>query len=428
LSGIARLATLFPAQKSLLRKGSIMIQAKGLTRVLLTGLLAIGASAATSAAAPATAATGRHLDTDRLVRDLRADLATHLRTYADIEHASAAVLSVNLPGRRSTIDVSAGTTTWGGSRPVRTDSVLQIGSNTKAFTAVLLLKLEAERRLSIDDTVGRWLPQYPQWSGVTIRRLLNMTSGIPSYENQPGMLADLAAAPYTNFSSERLVGYAVGAPPTTGYDYSNTNYALAQMIIEKVTGDSYQNQLYRRIIGPLGLRDIYYRPHLYPGRVMDRMPAGYFFWPAVPQMVDYFGRDVSRFTMSWTQGAGGIVATSRDWSRWERAMYSGSLLPARQQAELLSLVSVADGQPIDRTSPADRDGYGLGVQQRTSDVFGTYWWYEGGTLGFRSLHQYFPESGVIVAMGLNSQPGTSNDMILYMAAAVHDTLIAHGLI
>jgi len=98
-----------------------MTRAKGLTRVLVSGLLALGVTAASAAPSAASAGrTGGHLDTGRLVRDLRADLAAHLQTNADLEHASAAILSVSLPGRRSTIDVSAGTTRLGGSKPVRT--------------------------------------------------------------------------------------------------------------------------------------------------------------------------------------------------------------------------------------------------------------------------------------------------------------------
>ena len=96
---------------------------------------------------------------------------------------------------------------------MRSNSIWQIGSNTKAFTAVLLLQLEAEHRLSIDDTVGRWLPRYPEWGTVSIKRLLNMTSGIPSYEAQSAFFTDYAADPYQYFSKEALVSCA-GNPPT----------------------------------------------------------------------------------------------------------------------------------------------------------------------------------------------------------------------
>jgi D-alanyl-D-alanine carboxypeptidase len=86
--------------------------------------------------------------------DLRTALALYLQGHASDEHVSAAGLSVSLPGRRPSIDVSAGTTRSGGSRPVTPGSVWQIGSNTKAFTSVLLLKLEAQHKLSIHDTLG----------------------------------------------------------------------------------------------------------------------------------------------------------------------------------------------------------------------------------------------------------------------------------
>src|SRR3954454_6759097 len=226
------------------RAPSLAVRA-GLTRALLAALLVLAGLVAPIAgnvpahAAPSGPVTAGAGD-DAVASQLRADLDAYLQARGTAEHISAASLSVNLPGQRSTIDVTAGTTTIGGSVPVRPNSVWEIGSNTKAFTSVLMLQLEAEHRLSVDDTLGKWLPQYPQWRDVPIRRLLNMTSGHAAYDDQPAWYADYAGDPHTYFSPERLVGYVLGAPATSGYSYSNTNYVLAEMIIERVTGTSYQ--------------------------------------------------------------------------------------------------------------------------------------------------------------------------------------------
>src|SRR4051794_4863432 len=381
--------------------------ARALVAVLLVlaGLVAPIAANVPAQAAPSGPVTAGGGD-DTVSAQLRADLDAYLQERGAAEHISAASLSVNLPGSRSTIDVSAGTTTFDGSVPVRPDSVWEIGSNTKAFTSVLVLQLEAEHRLSIEDPLGRWLPQYPQWGDVTIRSLLNMTSGIATYDDEPAWYADYAADPHTDFSPERLIGYVLDAPATSGYSYSNTNYVLAEMIIERVTGDSYQDQLYRRIIEPLGLRDLYYRPDVYPAWVTSREPAGYFFNDQFP-LPQLLGRDVSRDTLSWARGAGGIISTTSDMTRWERALYGGRLLPPQQQAELESLISTQTGQPIASTSATDPQGFGLGIAQLTDPELGTFWFYEGETLGFRALHAYFPDSGLIIAVGLNS--GTADD-------------------
>ncbi|MEX5717937.1 serine hydrolase domain-containing protein [Geodermatophilus maliterrae] len=392
--------------------------------LVLAGLVAPVAGHAHALAAPAGPVTAGAGDDD-LKAQLRADLEAHLQERGVAEHVSAAGLSVNLPDRHSTIDVSAGTTTLGGSVPVRPDSVWQIGSNTKAFTSVLLLQLEAEHRLSIDDTLGTWLPQYPQWEDVTIRRLLNMTSGIATYDDQPAWYADYAADPHTYFSPERLVGYVLDAPATTGYSYSNTNYVLAEMIIERVTGTSYQDQLYRRIIEPLGLCDLHYRPDVYPASVTSREPAGYFSNDEFP-LPQLLGQDVSRHTLSWARAAGGILSTTSDMTRWERALYSGHLLPPQQQAELESLVSITTGQPIASTSATDPQGFGLGIAQLTDPELGTFWFYEGETLGFRALHAYFPDTGLIIAIGLNS--ATADDQSATLMKAVYDTLLTNGMI
>jgi D-alanyl-D-alanine carboxypeptidase len=397
---------------------------------LLAGLLALGAVAGQVDPAQAqplgpARATAHHPYAE-LAEQLRGDLQAYLATRAPEEDASAAGLSVSLPGRASSIDVSAGTVRPGDPRPVGIDSLWQIGSNTKAFTSVLVLQLEAEHRLSTDDTLGRWLPQYPRWRDVTIKRLLNMTSGIPTYDAQPTFLADYAADPRTYFSKERLVAYVSDLPASSGYSYSNTNYVLAEMVIEKVTRDSYAHQLYARIITPLRLRDMYYRPHLYPREVTDREPGGYFFIDQIPELADLVGRDVSRDTLSWARGAGGIVATTRAMTIWERALYGGRLLPPKQQTELESLVSEQTGEPIAQTTLADSRGFGLGVTQTTTTKFGTVWTYEGATFGFRALHVYFPRSGAIIAITVNSQP--TQDAISLLALSVYTTLLSNRVI
>ena len=395
------------------------------------GAIAATAGQAYSAAARASAPSAG--GDARLAGDLRADLASYLHEHASDEHVSAAALSVSLPGSRSSIDVSAGTTRFGGSRPVTPYSVWQIGSNTKAFTSVLLLKLEAQHKLSIHDTLGRWLPQYPQWHHVTISSLLHMTSGIPAFDEQPAFLAAYAAHPYQVFSKEQLVSYAIGAPATPAFHYSNTGYILAEMIIEKATRDSYEHQLYTRIIGPLGLRDMFYRPSFYPPQVTAREPAGYYFDATVPVLASLVGRDASRFTMSWTRGAGGIISTTHDMTVWERALYGGALLPATQQAELMSLVSEDTGQPIEQTSSDHPLGFGLGVQQQATGDTGNIWLYEGGTAAFRTIHVYVPESGVILAIGLNSYTTPNSDTattdhIVGLVGTVYQTLVQRGAI
>ena len=361
-----------------------------------------------------------------LAKELRGDLRSYLKAHGSDERISAAGLSVRLPGHRRTIDVAAGTMRIGGTRPVRSTRVWQIGSNTKAFTSVMLLQLEAEHRLSISDTLGKWLPGYRQWRGVTIKRLLNMTSGIPSYDTTLAFLHAFEADPHRRFTTRQLVAYAKAGKPTHGYSYSNTNYILGEMIIKRVTHDSYGHQLRTRIIRPLHLHNLHFRPHRYPAAVTRREPAGYFFNRETPELTRLLGRGVSRTTLSWTRGAGGIISTTHDMTVWEQALYHGRLLPRHQQRELRSLVSSKTGKPIKHTTPSDPEGFGLGIAQMTHPEIGRFWFYEGETLAFRTLHVYLPRSRVIFALALNSQPTV--DHVGDLAVSVYGTLVAHGVI
>jgi D-alanyl-D-alanine carboxypeptidase len=361
---------------------------------------------------------------------LQRDVNQYLSARSKIEHISAISLSVSLRGEAENINVTAGRTQYGAGVPVTPATLWQIGSNTKAFTAVTILQLEAEGKLTIDQTIGRWLPQYPAWKNVTIRRLLNMTSGIPTYDNLPTMLGDYAKSPKRNFTATELIAYVYpGNPdapkPTTGYSYSNTNYLLAQLIIERASRDSYANELERRFFGSaLGLDDTYYSASQYPAAVLARMPAGYFFNhdPDAKSLAPLLGLDITGDSVSWMQGAGSIVSTPEDLTRWARALYGHSLLPPEQQAELVSLVSTKTGKPIAKTSPQDPRGFGLGLVEVTAPKLGTFWFYEGETLGFRMVHVYLPRQNAVFAFALNSQPDGKEDHAGKLAESIYTTL------
>ena len=396
--------------------------------LLLTGGVALPAVAAGPVAGAVSGADPAAPCQRACLAQLRGDLQDYLKAHGSAEHVSAAGLTVRMPGNRGNIDLGAGTMRVGGTAPVRSTNVWQIGSNTKAFTSVMLLQLEAEHRLAISDTLGKWLPQYRQWRGVTIERLLHMTSGIPSYDNTRAFARAFVKNPHRNFTPRQLVSFAKPGKPTHGYSYSNTNYILGEMIITRVTHDSYAHQLRVRIIRPLHLTNLYYQPDRYPRSVTRRESAGYFFnRQALPTggFSPLLGHDVSRTTLSWARGAGGIISTTHDMTVWEQALYHGRLLPAQQQRELQSLVSLKTGKPIKHTTPNDPFGFGLGIAQLTNPKVGRVWFYEGETLGFRSLHFYMPKSGVIIVVTLNSAPTV--DHINDLALAVHDTLAAHGI-
>ena len=181
---------------------------KLLTGIAFIALLVTGVMPSTAeAAAGATPATGA---ATAVRASLRSELNNYVNAYRVAEHISAVSLAVTFRGRRPAINLAAGSTRYGGGPAISPYALWQIGSNTKAFTSVLVLQLEAEHKLSINDTLGKWLPQYPSWAGVTIKRLLNMTSGIPSYTDSPEFWYDVAAAPNGVFSASRLVSYARG--------------------------------------------------------------------------------------------------------------------------------------------------------------------------------------------------------------------------
>jgi D-alanyl-D-alanine carboxypeptidase len=363
---------------------------------------------------------------------LRSDLRNYLANRGTIEHISAASLSISLSPQTPNIDVAAGTTEYGGSVPVTPASLFQIGSNTKSFTATCVLQLEAEGALDINQRVGVWLPEYPAWKNITIKHLLDMTSGIPTYDGDQKMQAALAARPYRFFSPQELIAYIYPKTefaPGKGWLYSNTDYLMAQMIVEKASHREYAVNLAQRFFnGGPRLADTYYSSDIYPAPIQKRMVAGYFYSNTADNagLAPIYGHDVRGYSVSWMQGAGAIVQTPHALTRWVRALYESPMLAAAQRKELLSVVSMKNGTRIASSSAKDPRAFGLGVGEMLMPPLGRLWFYEGETLGYRMLYAYFPTSKIVIAIGLNSQPNSQDDKIGALMQTVAATLKAYG--
>jgi D-alanyl-D-alanine carboxypeptidase len=367
----------------------------------------------------------------QLRQTLRQNLADYLRTRSAIEHISTLSMSVSFRGGAQPINLAAGTTAYGGGQAVTPANLFQIGSNTKAFTAVLLLQLEAKGILSIDDTVGKWLPQYPAWSAVTIRQLLHMTSGIPTYDESAAFESSYARNPRVEQTPEQLVAYVYPSKNANpGFEYSNTNYILAQMIVDAASPlHGYQAEL-NDLIRKTGVPDTYYQPYFYPSSVMRRLVKGYYVnTDDKGPLSALLNTETSAYSLGWTQGAGGMVSTPAALTAWVRALFEGSVLPAKQLAELQSLVAIPSGTPIASTSAAQHEGFALGVFQITTPTLGLFWGYQGSTIGYRASYAYFPANGAIISVFTNSQaPAVASTVNTVLFDTIYKTLEAAGRI
>lgn len=327
---------------------------------------ALGACAAfggvASASATAKPAAGAGL-TSSLQRDVDALVAAG---------APGAILLVR-DGKKTT-RFTAGVSELATREPMRSADHYRIASLTKTYVATVALQLVGEHKLRLSDTVARWLPGLvPNGQNITVRMLLNHTSGLYDHERDPEILAPYLAGDLGYYWSPlRLVKIAVSRPPyfapgaTNGSSYSSTNYVLAGLIIEKVTGRTIGAELRRRIFRPLHLRAT-----TYPTR-QTQLPSPYahgYFDLGEPSLTD-----LSSFSPSLSGPAGAIVSTVDDVAVFYRALLSGRLL---KPALLKIMKTTRAGSP--NADLHQRMGYGL---ERFPASCGAAWGHSGSFPGY----------------------------------------------
>ncbi|MFJ9774324.1 serine hydrolase domain-containing protein [Kitasatospora sp. NPDC101157] len=261
---------------------------------------------------------------------------------------------------------------------VPVDGQVRAGSNTKAFVAVVVLQLVAEGKVGLDAPVDTYLPGLLRGDGIdgrniTVRQVLQQTSGLPDYMAAPA-LSDDTAIRFRYFEPRELLDGALAQkahfPAGTQWEYSNTNYLVAGLLIQKVTGRPFGEEVTERVIDRIGLRHTYV-PAVGETTLREPHPHGYLRTAPDAPLVDYTDMDTS---MAWAAGA--VVSTNTDLNTFYGALLAGRLLPAAQLAQMRTTV------PAEFLGPGVR--YGLGIQSRPLTCGGLVWGHGGTAMAYRT--------------------------------------------
>ncbi|MEU4996377.1 serine hydrolase domain-containing protein [Streptomyces sp. NPDC021622] len=369
-------------------------------RTGITGVAAVVAAtlAAGAFAAPALASAPGHGHGDR-----------HRATQKAMEAAvneDAPGVTVQARDRRGAWNSSAGVGNLHDQSPRGAHDHYRVGSITKTFVATVLLQLEAEGELDLDDKVGRWLPGVVEGNGhdgdrITVRRLLNHTSGVFDVSSDEGFQEKVFTEKfldhrYDTWTPEEEVAIAMRHKPDfkpgKGWKYSNTNYVLAGMIIEKVTGAPYADEIRRRIIEPLGLHHT-----TVPGTDASMPEPSSRAYTKLSDAPDAKNHDVTEFNPSVAGAAGSMISDSADLNRFYTALLRGKLLPKKQLAEMKTTVPRGEDRPASR--------YGLGLESLKMSCGKVVWGHGGDIHGSSSMAGVTAGGGHALALNFNGPAG-----------------------
>jgi D-alanyl-D-alanine carboxypeptidase len=286
--------------------------------------------------------------------------------------------------------------------PVAADTPFPIFSITKMFVGALAVKLAQEGQLSLDDPLGGALPDWPNAERITLRMLLNQTSGVG---RPAGRLArDIDARPRVLWTPEKTLGYVrrkADAVPGETWEYNNANYILAGLVIEKATGRPVAESLRELILDPLKLHDAVLQPQERPRSEPARSYGGSPPIARAPRIGGPYAPYPSEASSSWT--AGGMVATAPSVARFADAPLRGDVLSPDSRRQLLRFVKAWEGY----------DGYGLGVGKGQTATGEEVQGHVGAGPGFATSVWHLPAKAITVAVLSSGEasPGSISELL-----------------
>ena len=336
---------------------------------------AVAAALVSLVAVPAHAATrepGTTTTADTSTRALaEPDVAGVWNVLNTVRRQGAPGAMARLDDRNTVHWAAVGVADRKSGRVISNADRFRIGSVTKVFSAVVLLQLVDEKKLKLDAPVNRYLPGLLPDDRITVRHVLSHRSGLHDYTNEmfartvPGFEAVRTKV----FTYRQLVNRSLSKPRTTepggAYSYSNTNFVVAGMLIEKLTGHSVRTEYQNRIIDPLKLRDTLY---VHPGtKIPGRHARGYL----TPDAAGAALVDSTEQTVSWAQSAGAMISSTRDLNTFLSALLGGRLTSRAQLAQMERWVPAGTSQ-----------AYGLGLRRRDLSCGVSVYGHTGAVQGY----------------------------------------------
>jgi D-alanyl-D-alanine carboxypeptidase len=382
-----------------------LARAAAARRALFSALLNFAAATVASAQAPLAATLQHKLDSLRVA-----------------QRFPGATLGIAL--RDGTVlDLATGFSDTARKTPMRPGDRLLQGSVGKTYVSAVALQLIHEGKLSLDDRISKylgrepWFARLPNANDITVRQLMTHTSGLVRYEFQPKFTADLRAQPMKVWTPEERLAYILDSPPPfaagAGWEYSDTNYIVLGMIIERITGTTYYAELRRRVLEPLGLRNTIPSDRAdLPGVVNGYAGPGNELGGYDASLVD--GRLAVNPGLEWT--GGGIASSAGDLARWAKLLYEGKAFDPSLLPRLL------DGVPA-RLGRNAR--YGLGVIIRPT-ALGTTYGHSGFFPGYATEMLYFADACVAAALQVNATAPYPRGMVAFLVEVARTVSSAAG--
>ena len=277
--------------------------------------------------------------------------------------------------------------------PIKIDDKMRIGSITKTFTGTVLLQLVDEGKISLNDKLATYFPDFPNGQNITIEEVGNMTSGIFNYSEDATFETEMLKNMLIPFTPEELINIAKKHEPYfapgTSFHYSNTNFILLGLIIEKLTGNPLQTEIQNRILNPLGMTNSTFAIN---SDFPDPHANGYYYMDSTAAKPV----DVTNLNPSWGWAAGSIISTLDDLQKYAKTLATGQLISMKSQDARLKW----DPPSILKTGAwAGKElkyGFALG------DFDGAYG-HNGGIPGFNSFMGYIPEKDATIIVLVNMQ-------------------------